>query len=137
MKKIRLIFSAVLMMTAFGFIACSHSASGSNGSGGSNNTSTGNISQYQIGDIVLNDGSDNFEQITETASGVPVIAPVAGTLLKQYFSTGTKVTNGQTVIIIESMKMELEVKATADGTITYIIAPGTRINNGQILASIK
>ncbi|MCI7439725.1 MAG: sodium-extruding oxaloacetate decarboxylase subunit alpha [Spirochaetia bacterium] len=68
--------------------------------------------------------------------GVDITAPVAGTLLKQCFSNGTKVTKGQTVIIVESMKMELEVKATADGTITYTVAPGTQINNGQVLASI-
>ncbi|MCI7036771.1 MAG: sodium-extruding oxaloacetate decarboxylase subunit alpha [Treponema sp.] len=68
--------------------------------------------------------------------GVDITAPVAGTLLKQCFSNGTKVTKGQTVIIVESMKMELDVKATADGTITYTVAPGTQINNGQVLASI-
>ena len=68
--------------------------------------------------------------------GVDITAPVAGTLLKQCFSNGTKVTKGQTVIIVESMKMELEVKATTDGTITYTVAPGTQINNGQVLASI-
>ncbi|WP_288750368.1 sodium-extruding oxaloacetate decarboxylase subunit alpha [uncultured Treponema sp.] len=68
--------------------------------------------------------------------GVDVKAPVAGTLLKQCFSNGTKVSKGQTIIIIESMKMELEVKATADGTITYSVAPGTQIQSGQVLAAI-
>ncbi|WP_273466680.1 sodium-extruding oxaloacetate decarboxylase subunit alpha [Treponema succinifaciens] len=68
--------------------------------------------------------------------GVDVKAPVAGTLLKQCFANGTKVSKGQTIIIIESMKMELEVKATADGTITYSIAPGTQIQSGQVLAAI-
>ncbi|MDO4507590.1 MAG: biotin/lipoyl-containing protein, partial [Spirochaetales bacterium] len=68
--------------------------------------------------------------------GVDITAPVAGTLFKQCFTNGTKVTKGQTVIIIESMKMELEVKSTADGTITYTVAPGTQIQNGQVLATI-
>lgn len=68
--------------------------------------------------------------------GVYVKAPVAGTLLKQCFANGTKVSKGQTIIIIESMKMELEVKATADGTITYSVAPGTQIQSGQVLAAI-
>lgn len=64
MKKIRLILSAILMMTAFGFIACSHSASGSNSSSGSNNTSSvtdgirlQNGATKQVGDIILNDGT--------------------------------------------------------------------------------
>ncbi|MBQ7159333.1 MAG: sodium-extruding oxaloacetate decarboxylase subunit alpha [Treponema sp.] len=68
--------------------------------------------------------------------GEDVKAPVAGTLLKQCFSNGTKVTKGQTVIIIESMKMELEVKSPADGTITYAVPTGTQITAGQTLASI-
>ena len=68
--------------------------------------------------------------------GEDVKAPVAGTLLKQCFANGTKVTKGQTVIIIESMKMELEVKSPADGTITYSVPTGTQITAGQVLASI-
>jgi hypothetical protein len=70
MKKIRLILSAVLMMTAFGFIACSHSASGSNVSGNTIGNDTGsntsnvtdgirlqNGASKQVGDIILNDGT--------------------------------------------------------------------------------
>ncbi len=82
MKKIRLILSAVLMMTAFGFIACSHSASGSNGSGGSNNTGTGNNSKYQVGDIVLNDGTylRNVTSVSDAdkAKAITVIYKVDG-----------------------------------------------------------
>ncbi|MCH5290346.1 MAG: sodium-extruding oxaloacetate decarboxylase subunit alpha [Treponema sp.] len=70
------------------------------------------------------------------SGGVDVTAPVAGTLLKQCFADGTSVTKGQTVIVIESMKMELEVKASADGTITYSVPVGTQVANGQVLASI-
>jgi oxaloacetate decarboxylase alpha subunit len=65
-----------------------------------------------------------------------VKAPVAGTLLKQCFANGTKVTKGQTIIIVESMKMELEVKSPADGTITYTVPTGTQIQNGQTIATI-
>ncbi len=71
-----------------------------------------------------------------TTGGEDVKAPVAGTLLKQCFSNGTKVTKGQTIIIVESMKMELEVKSPADGTITYTVPTGTQIANGQVLATI-
>ena len=71
-----------------------------------------------------------------SVGGVDVKAPVAGTLLKQCFSNGTKVSKGQTVIVLESMKMELEVKATEDGTITYSVATGSQVQSGQVLASI-
>ena len=68
--------------------------------------------------------------------GVDVKAPVAGTLLKQCFANGTKVSKGQTIVIIESMKMELEVKASDEGTITYTVPAGTQISAGQTIASI-
>lgn len=71
------------------------------------------------------------------SGGVDVKAPVAGTLFKQCFSNGTQVSKGQTVIIIESMKMELEVKAPESGVINYTVAPGTQITNGQSLATIS
>lgn len=70
------------------------------------------------------------------SGGTDVKAPVAGTLLKQCFANGTAVSKGQTVIVIESMKMELEVKATESGTITYSVAAGSQIQNGQVLAVI-
>ena len=71
-----------------------------------------------------------------SVGGEDVKAPVAGTLLKQCFANGTKVTKGQTIIIVESMKMELEVKSPADGTITYTVPTGTQIQNGQTIATI-
>lgn len=71
-----------------------------------------------------------------TVGGEDVKAPVAGTLLKQCFANGTKVSKGQTIIIVESMKMELEVKSPADGTITYTVPTGTQISNGQVIATI-
>jgi len=68
--------------------------------------------------------------------GEDVKAPVAGTLLKYAVSDGAKVTKGQTVIIVESMKMELEVKSPADGTIKFTVPTGTQIQNGQTIATI-
>ncbi|MGI5173398.1 sodium-extruding oxaloacetate decarboxylase subunit alpha [Treponema sp. OMZ 840] len=71
------------------------------------------------------------------ASGsVELKAPVAGTLLKQLVADGANVTEGQTVIMIESMKMELEVKATGNGPIHFSVAAGTAITAGQVLATI-
>ena len=68
--------------------------------------------------------------------GVDVKAPVAGTLLRHAVAAGTKVNKGDTVIIIESMKMELEVKAPEAGTINFTVQPGTQIQAGQTLATL-
>ena len=70
------------------------------------------------------------------SGGADITAPVAGTLLRHVVPAGSNVKKGDTVIMIESMKMELEVKATADGPVSYVVQPGTQITAGQVLGSI-
>lgn len=72
-----------------------------------------------------------------TGSGAPVPSPVAGTLLKYAVSEGSSVNKGDTVVILESMKMELEVKAPAAGKIHFVAATGSQVANGQTLAEIQ
>lgn len=74
---------------------------------------------------------------TAPTGGVTIPAPVAGTLLKHIAAEGAVVSPGATIMIIESMKMELEIKATAAGSIHYVASPGSQITAGQILAEIK
>lgn len=73
---------------------------------------------------------------TTVSEGATITAPVAGTLLKHVVPAGSNVKAGDTVMMIESMKMELEVKATVNGPITYVVQPGTAITAGQVLANI-
>ena len=68
--------------------------------------------------------------------GVDVTAPVAGTLLRYAVEPGTQVKKADTVIIIESMKMELEVKAPEAGVISFTVQPGSQIQAGQTLAKL-
>ena len=70
------------------------------------------------------------------SGGASITAPVAGTLLKHVVPSGSNVKKGDTVIMIESMKMELEVKATTDGPITFTVQPGTQIAAGEVIANI-
>jgi oxaloacetate decarboxylase alpha subunit len=50
---------------------------------------------------------------------------------------GAAVKSGDTVIIIESMKMELEIKATAAGTVHFLVPTGTQVASQQAIAEIK
>ncbi len=70
------------------------------------------------------------------SSGEDVNAPVAGTLLRFEAKEGENVKKGQTVIVLESMKMELEVKAPCDGKISFVSQPGIQVANGQKLAVV-
>ena len=72
----------------------------------------------------------------QVTGGIEVKAPVAGTLLRHVASAGSKVNKGDTVIVIESMKMELEVKSPESGTINFVVQPGSQIQAGQVLATL-
>lgn len=85
----------------------------------------------------VNAPSAPVAQVETASGGVAIPAPVAGTLLKHVAATGSQVAVGQTIIMIESMKMELEIKATAAGSVHFLVAPGSPIAAGQVLAEIK
>jgi oxaloacetate decarboxylase alpha subunit len=70
------------------------------------------------------------------AGGVVINAPVAGTVLKLAVSEGAGVVSGDTIVIIESMKMELEIKATAAGKVHFLVPAGQAVQAGQPLAQI-
>jgi len=74
---------------------------------------------------------------TASGSGTKLLAPVTGTLLRYSVAEGTKVSEGQTVIILESMKMELEINAPAAGTVLFVAAAGAQVAEGDPLAEIR
>jgi biotin carboxyl carrier protein len=55
-----------------------------------------------------------------SGSGAPATAPMPATVRRIDVSPGQAVRKGDTLIILEAMKMELPVKAGADGTVTAI-----------------
>jgi oxaloacetate decarboxylase alpha subunit len=71
-----------------------------------------------------------------TGGGIVVPAPVAGTVLRHAVNEGAQVASGATIIIIESMKMELEIKATAAGKVHFLVPAGTQVASQQPIAEI-
>jgi oxaloacetate decarboxylase alpha subunit len=67
---------------------------------------------------------------------VVVPAPVAGTILRYAVNEGAQAASGDTIIIIESMKMELEIKATAPGAVHFLVPVGTQVASQQPIAEI-
>jgi oxaloacetate decarboxylase alpha subunit len=74
---------------------------------------------------------------TASGNGTVVIAPVAGVLLRYAVAEGETVSAGKTIAIIESMKMELEIKANASGKVHFIAATGTQLVAKQPIAEIS
>ncbi|MFP3088805.1 sodium-extruding oxaloacetate decarboxylase subunit alpha [Treponema sp. TIM-1] len=71
-----------------------------------------------------------------SVGGTVIPAPVAGTILRYAVNEGAQVASGDTIVIIESMKMELEIKATAAGTVHFLTSVGTQVASQQPIAEI-
>ena len=65
-----------------------------------------------------------------------VRSPVTGILLNHCVENGSRVKKTQKLILIESMKMELEIQAPADGIVNFVVSPGSPIVAGQVLAEL-
>ena len=74
---------------------------------------------------------------TAPAGGTPVKSPMPGVVRKFAFSNGAAVKAGQPVVVLEAMKMENDIVATADGTITYAVEIGANVETDAVLAYIK
>jgi acetyl-CoA carboxylase biotin carboxyl carrier protein len=67
----------------------------------------------------------------------PVKAHIAGTVWKIEVAVGDSVDEGQTVAILESMKMEMPVEAPSAGKVTRIVAqPGQSVEEGALLLEL-
>ena len=76
-------------------------------------------------------------QTSAGTGGEKLTAPVAGTLLRYSVAEGAQVSEGQTVMMLESMKMELEINAHKAGIIHFVAAAGAQIAEGDSLAEIR
>jgi acetyl-CoA carboxylase biotin carboxyl carrier protein len=67
----------------------------------------------------------------------PVKAHIAGTVWKIEVAVGDSVDEGQTVVILESMKMEMPVEAPGAGKVTRIVAQaGQSVEEGALLLEL-
>ena len=71
------------------------------------------------------------------AGGNAVPAPMPGTVLDIKVAEGASVSVGQTVIVLEAMKMEVEVVSDVAGTVKAInVKKGDVVTTGQALAVV-
>lgn len=67
-----------------------------------------------------------------------ILAGISGNVFKIYIHEGEEVKSGQVIMILEAMKMEIEVSAPKDGVISKLcIKIGDTVNEGEVLAIYK
>ena len=76
-------------------------------------------------------------------SGSPVLAPLNGTFYRSdapgkpnMADDGAVVKSGQTVCVVEAMKLFNPIKASATGKITFLVEHGKAVTKGQVIAAI-
>ena len=67
-----------------------------------------------------------------------VESEVTGNVWKVLVEPGASVTAGETIMILESIKMEIPVEAPAAGTVAEIlVAPEEQVEEDQLLAIVE
>jgi acetyl-CoA carboxylase biotin carboxyl carrier protein len=67
-----------------------------------------------------------------------VVAHITGTVWKIEVSVGQRVSVGDTVVILESMKMEMPVEATQEGEVAEIRCKEAQpVNEGDVLVVLR
>ncbi len=80
--------------------------------------------------------TERFEKRTpwEKADPRKIISFIPGTIIKLYIKEGSKVKEGEDMLILEAMKMRNEIKCPFDGVIKSIcVKEGDRIPKGQLM----
>lgn len=72
------------------------------------------------------------------AGSVSVNAPMPGTILAVNVKAGDDVKKGQVLCVLEAMKMENDITATADGKVASVsVNVGDAVETGQVLVSLE
>jgi len=83
-------------------------------------------------------GGEDDDGAAAAPAGGSLAAPMPGTVLRVLVSPGDRVAAGQTLVLLEAMKMELAVAAPGDGTVAAVhVEAGQLVQAGAALAEIE
>ena len=89
---------------------------------------------------VLNERQKRMRQAgvgARGADGPDLVSPMAGTVVEVVADADAAVEEGETVVIVEAMKMENDLKAHKNGVLSEVhVGPGDSVEIGDALVSI-
>jgi pyruvate carboxylase subunit B len=72
------------------------------------------------------------------AGPAPLVAPMPGLIVRVNVQVGEQVSAGQGLVVMEAMKMENELRASAPGTVKAVYAtPAMAVEKGAILVELE
>ena len=100
---------------------------------GNNVTVDGNVFQVEIS----NRTSGESKAAATSGTTTDVTAQMPGVVLKTIVNPGDKVQAGDTLLVLEAMKMEVAVATPCNGTVReMLVGVGDQVANGQKLATV-
>ena len=82
--------------------------------------------------------SNAITQMADPDNNLEIGAGIPGTVLKVLVTEGEAVKEGQSLVVIEAMKMETNIVASSTGTVeTVLIKEGQLVKSGELLVKIK
>ena len=79
----------------------------------------------------------NKEKQQELGAGTQITAPMPGTVITLSVQNGQKVNAGDTVVVIEALKMENDIVAPCAGTVKLAVQKDQAVDTGTLLAVIS
>lgn len=93
--------------------------------------------RYSLGTGSRDDSSAVAVGAASGGGGV-IKAPMPGSVVKVMVEEGDEVEAGQSVVVVEAMKMENEVRSPVDGTVTRVnVAAGDAVGTSEVMVEIE
>ena len=96
----------------------------------------GKTFQVELGDSENSDGMPQNEAVDKQATVVSAEMP--GKVIRFLVDPGAAVSEGDSILVLEAMKMEMPISATTSGTLAeFSVSPGDQVAAGDTLALIS
>ena len=100
------------------------------------------IDGYRFEAEALDERTRAIRDLSAASTGpvgpAPVRAPMPGLVVRVNVKVGDAVQAGQGLVVMEAMKMENELRATAAGTVRSVeVTPGTAVEKGALLVGLE
>jgi acetyl/propionyl-CoA carboxylase alpha subunit len=100
------------------------------------------VDGYRFETEALDERTRSIRDLSAATAGptgpAPIIAPMPGLIVRVNASIGDRVEAGQGIVVMEAMKMENELRATAGGIVKSVaVSAGTAVEKGALLVELE
>jgi pyruvate carboxylase subunit B len=100
------------------------------------------VDGYRFETEALDERTRAIRDLSAASAGpvgpAPILAPMPGLIVRVNVKAGDMVEAGQGVVVMEAMKMENELRATAAGVVKSVeVSPGTAVEKGTLLVALE